>query len=405
MKFRVASILAALAAALVVLPAQGGSAAGYTPERTWQTNGNVLAIAYGADGTVYLGGKFTSVRPPGAAAGTNEVPRRYAAAFKGDQLLPWNPNPDKIVHAMAVHGSTVYLGGEFTTVLGQTRRKIAAVTTGGALTSFKPSVAANVRAIEVNDTGSRIYVGGFFNKPRSKVAAFTATGALVKTFVPPEFHGIAGTACKTCVPVVKTLDLSGGKLYLGGIFANAGSTTRNSLAALDPDSGALLSWAPKVYTGNSRNDVVELVVHGSRVYVVGDFYAVNGKASPNIVAVRADTGATDTGWVATSDGGTNALAVSSGGVFVGGHFDYLGGPNAYCWKKDTCTSATVKRRHVGYVNHSGNVQAWNPGANSVPGVYALAVGPGGKLGVGGTFTKIGDSATYAQQGFAQFPLP
>jgi hypothetical protein len=40
----------------------------------------VLALAY-ANGVVYLGGDFTSVRPPGSAAGTNEVPRSYLAAF------------------------------------------------------------------------------------------------------------------------------------------------------------------------------------------------------------------------------------------------------------------------------------------------------------------------------------
>jgi len=414
MKIRTVALAAVVAVLAVGLPAQGGSAlalptqgaaaVSHTPERTWQTNGNVLTIAYGADGTVYLGGKFTKVRPPGAPAGTGQVTRRYAAAFKGDKLLPWNPNPDKIVHAIAVHGSTVYLGGEFDTVLGQTRRRIAAVTTGGRLTDFKPTVSAKVRAIEVNSTGSRIYVGGFFTKPRSKVAAFTASGSLVKSFTPPPFSGIAGTGCKRCVPVVKTLDLSGGKLYVGGIFASAGSTTRNSLAAVDPDSGSLLGWAPKVYRFNSRNDVVRLVVHGSRVYIVGDFYAVNGRVSPNIVAVRADTGAIDTSWVATSDGGTNALEVTSRGVYVGGHFDYLGGPNAYCWKKGTCTAATVKRRHIGFISHSGTVEPWNPAADSKPGVYALAAGAG-RLAVGGTFTEIGNSATYDQQGFAQFSIP
>src|SRR4051794_16712147 len=46
----------------------------------WQTNNEVDALE--VSGTrVYAGGRFTRVRPPGAAAGTNETTRTYLAAF------------------------------------------------------------------------------------------------------------------------------------------------------------------------------------------------------------------------------------------------------------------------------------------------------------------------------------
>src|ERR1039457_1132952 len=47
---------------------------------TRQTNGLVFAMAY-ASGVLYVGGQFTSARPPGAPLGTGEVARSYLAAF------------------------------------------------------------------------------------------------------------------------------------------------------------------------------------------------------------------------------------------------------------------------------------------------------------------------------------
>src|SRR5689334_22843073 len=92
------------------------------PDSSWQTDG--------------------TVRTPGAAAGTGfDVPRDNVAAFSestGD-LLSWNPDVNGRVYAIAVSGSTVYLGGLFSTVGGQPRSNLAAVSsTTGAPTSWNP---------------------------------------------------------------------------------------------------------------------------------------------------------------------------------------------------------------------------------------------------------------------------
>ena len=47
---------------------------------SWQTNNTVWAIAP-VNGDVYVGGSFTSVRPPGDPAGTGEVASTYLAEF------------------------------------------------------------------------------------------------------------------------------------------------------------------------------------------------------------------------------------------------------------------------------------------------------------------------------------
>src|SRR5215213_4804012 len=61
------------------------------PLPTWQTNGIVWTMEH-VGGVVYVGGNFTSVRPPGSAKGQNEVPRNNMAAFDAatGALLPFS---------------------------------------------------------------------------------------------------------------------------------------------------------------------------------------------------------------------------------------------------------------------------------------------------------------------------
>src|SRR5207253_1412501 len=77
-----AGLVAAAAPLTVILPpGLADRAAATTPDvgftadplPTYQTNGIAWALAE-ANGVVYVGGTFSAVRPPGAAAGTSETP-------------------------------------------------------------------------------------------------------------------------------------------------------------------------------------------------------------------------------------------------------------------------------------------------------------------------------------------
>src|SRR6266540_2359648 len=78
---------------LLLVPGQALADVPTKASPTWQPNGIVYAIAY-ARGNVYIGGAFTSVRPPGAAPGTGEVARNHLAAFNATTgaLLSFNHN-------------------------------------------------------------------------------------------------------------------------------------------------------------------------------------------------------------------------------------------------------------------------------------------------------------------------
>src|SRR5882757_8095137 len=99
-RFRMAApvVLVAVALGSIVglTPSSSGAATlttvGAKAASTYQTNGVVWALAY-ANGVMYAGGTFTSVRPSGAAAGTGEVARTNFAAFNATTgaLLPCAP--------------------------------------------------------------------------------------------------------------------------------------------------------------------------------------------------------------------------------------------------------------------------------------------------------------------------
>ena len=99
---------------------------GTSPIPTYQANGRVQVITV-ANGTVYIGGTFTSVRPAGS--GGSSTTRNHVAAFNEatGALLPWNPNVSGNVRAIEIVGSTAYLGGSFTRVGTASRRNLAAV--------------------------------------------------------------------------------------------------------------------------------------------------------------------------------------------------------------------------------------------------------------------------------------
>jgi hypothetical protein len=106
--------------------------------------------------TVYAGGEFTTI---GGTA------RNYLAAIGTDDTLgSWNPNANGTVYALAVSGSTVYAGGNFTTILGNARNRLAAIDVNGTLGSWNPDANNYVNTLAVS--GSTVYAGGGLHHDR-----------------------------------------------------------------------------------------------------------------------------------------------------------------------------------------------------------------------------------------------
>lgn len=117
-------------------------------------------------------------------------PRTGLARINADgSLNSWNPvlsvTPPFMltVHTIAIDGGTIYsgtiyIGGSFNTIGGQTRNYVAALNTGNNnATSWNPNANSLVLALAVG--GGAIYVGGVFTtmngQPCNRIAAFDET--------------------------------------------------------------------------------------------------------------------------------------------------------------------------------------------------------------------------------------
>ena len=373
----------ALAAALCISQVTVADAQVVQPTITpsWQTNGRVLAITI-VGSTAYIGGKFTSVRPPGDPLGTGEVARNHVAAIDldTDTLLPWNPNANNTVQTIAVDSdtNTVYLGGYFAKVGGKTHSRLAAVdeNLGAPVATFKPSANAAVMALQI--TNGTLYAGGNFTTMDGAAASYVSaltldTGALV-----PGWSGATDGEV-----VAETVTPDGSKLIVGGNFANVDGAASNHIGALVPATGAPATWG-----SHTPYRIITLTSDANGVYAGGDSFG------GNFAHFNPTTGKID--WFGGTDGNVQAVGTLNGDLYAGGHFANYCGP---IHGQDHCTVNTPRTKILA-VNEaaSGAIENWNPFVNSVLGVFSIAGGDN-FLVMGGDFTQVG---TTQQQGLAMF---
>jgi Domain of unknown function (DUF5122) beta-propeller len=378
----------ALLAAVVALPVVPASAATnlpLIPGTTYQANGRVDAIVT-VGNVIYFGGKFTSLRPAGAHAGTGEVARNRLAAVNRDTgaLLPWNPNADKDVYALAVSpdGATIYAGGLFAKVGGVQHTRAAAISAAtGVATSWSPALDGKVYAVAA--TATRVYLGGTFTKvngtARTRLAAVSTAGALDATWHPSPDATVRAIAMGT----------DGSVLVGGEFFFVDGTNHSRHLVRLDPATAAQRQW-----NWMPGYDVWAIIPTATQIYLGG-----NG-AGGHLAAHTAVGGKV---WQVQTDGGVQAIALVGDTLIGGGHFDNV------CVTSTTTGTGTgggfecqeqLATRHklISVATSTGALDPWNPGANSNLGVFALG-SSSGKLQVGGDFTTIGSKS---QQAYAQF---
>jgi hypothetical protein len=279
---------------------------------TWQTNGIAWATAT-SGGLVFVGGTFSKIRPPGAAAGTSEQARTNLAVLDAATGAPTScaiPVVGSDIRALTVSpdGATLYVGGTFTSVGGEAHKNLAAISIASCapVSGFVPTVDLTVRAVAA--TASSVYVGG---------------------------------------------DL--------GVVNGA---TRHRAAAVSAATGALLPWAPS-YDGIVR--AIALKPDSSAVVVGGSYWTANSVVSPGISVVNPTSGANSktfpNGFFPTTSTSVQVITVDATGFYTGNEGNGVGrfdGRTAVDWNgwtkrwQDTCLGATQSLASYAGVLYSGS---------------------------------------------------
>ena len=387
---------------------------------TAQINGVVWSQVV-VGNTVYVGGSFTKARPPGAAAGTNEVTRTNMLAYDvtTGQLVPgFAPVVNGQVRSVTAtpDGSRVYIGGSFTSVDGQTRNRIAAfdTATGALVTGFAPPVNYDVYSVVA--TNSTVYAGGDFQgvgtRDRGYLAAFRATTGALLDWAPQAAGGKVWAIA---------INPEGTKVTVAGQFTtlNGSSSPGYGLGMVDATTGASLPMAANTVVRNGGADaaVVSLSSDGTNVYGSGYTFGAGGTLEGTFAASW-DGGTLR--WANDCHGDTYSVHARNGVLYSAGHTHYCGNLGGFPQTEPDWTfyrglafgtqaTGVADRDPYGYANFKGqptsSLLAWYPSINS--GTFTgMNQGPWSVSGnqdyvvMGGEFTKVNNKA---QQGLVRFP--
>ncbi|OIR06297.1 Two component regulator propeller [mine drainage metagenome] len=340
-------------------------------------NNRVNAILVQPDGTIIVGGGFTSLQPNGASTASA---RAFLASLGHDGSLNsrFASSYNGAVNALASQpDGMILIGGAFNglSVTTGTSSLLANYIVrvrpdGTADPTFQARPAYTVSSILVQSDGN-IVIGGFFSGvmsrasgtaiPRWYLARLTANGSL-----DTELNGNTGMRIDSIYP------LKNGQYLLTGGISNISGVTVHNLARINADGTLDPTFTP-VFNGTP---VAFAEQSDGKIVVSGSFTQVDGVTRNNIARLNAD-GTLDTSYDPNVNGGVYALALQSDGkILAGGSFNTVQ-PNG------SATATTII--DMARFNTDGTLDtSFDAGPGST--VNCIKLDSKGRIYVGGAFT-------------------
>lgn len=219
-----------------------------------------------------------------------------------------------------------------------------------------------VYATELSEDGRTLYIGGKFTQVRENPSG--AAGSVVRVNNLAAIDVASGTAIRewnprvtgdatVTKPVVRSLLVKDGRVFVGGTFAAVGGQPRQNLAAVSATDGTVDPFAPAVTMGAQSGTpiVFALLANDAKLFVGGAFYNVDGTGRKRMAAFDLATGALDPAWNPTADRQVLDLEFDTQGasIFASGTFRSVTGSD------DTpATRQSVSR----FYTDTGNLHPW-----------------------------------------------
>lgn len=205
------------------------------------------------------------------------------------------PTTNIRVTSFAEIGTTMFVGGKFEQVhIAATGERIdqpflAAFNrnTGAWISSFRPSLNGNVWDLAATDDGRLIVAGQFTNVNGVSNTMGVAMLDPATGEVDPDWRVNLTLTGSTARPIARTIDIEGDMVYIGGNFTRItgtdGKTRRTGRIARATVSTGATDGA---FLPDVDGIVFDIDATADRVYVVGDFYYVDGIWSIGMAALR-----------------------------------------------------------------------------------------------------------------------
>jgi len=316
--------------------------------------------------TLYICGNFTSV---------NGSARAGIAALNSDTgaLLSWNPggNATYVYNIVSnIAGTIFYVTGNFTTIGGQTRSQLAAITISTALaTAWNPAPNAFVGAVNIDETNNVAYIGGSFTTVGGTARLCLAQVSLASTGALQAWNPSVSGGVSPSVVTILTTGTTTKTVYFGGSFTTVGGNSRSNLASWTAPSGGGVGAVTTLSLATVGVNVRTLAISGSTLYV--------GLQNQSTV------GATSVGPLFSVDVTTNAIVNSySHLIGTGAQIDVSGSVLSVYVARSP--KAAITNTSLFCIDSGGKLTSFRCAA---PGVYAM-VKKGNTLYIGGSFTTV-----------------
>lgn len=321
-------------------------------------------------GTVYAGGKFRSVSD---SSRTTTYVRHNLMSFSATTgaLTSFTPEFNGTVWAIEATGSSLYVGGDFTTVNGVTARKLVKLdaSTGEVDQTFQPKIkSGNISEIRLVD--GRLFIAGKF--PGKLLALDPATGADTGYLDLSISGRVADNSGPTKVYKF-AVNPAGTRLVALGNFTSVAGAQRWQAFMLDlgPSTATLNPWyyqplenlcAARSLPAYLRD--VDFSPDGSYfVFVSTGYVPRTGGVGRDLcdAAARFETSVASPSrptWINYTGGDTlHAVAVTGAAVYVQGHQRWLDNPLG----RDSAGPGAVSRPGIGAIHPTqGTALPWNP---------------------------------------------